>query len=226
MKWQNKWYIKGLNFGPWVEMAKLLFWPASQRESSTTRVFSIGGFLIYARTVSHCGMNDGKTNNLCVREGFCGIGIHNFTLTKPLSSNGLIPKRSTDYYATIIMCLASSYAALPLCYVLNISLLFYIFDIVCDGITREALDTQNKGVRAHYFCLSALRLWWKWNEQANKIFSGWNGLKFVVPLTTGSLCWHCLTSCRVVKGAGTRMGCVCVCVCVVGGGGVNYNILS
>lgn len=215
MKWQNKWFIKGLNFGPWVEMAKLLFWPASQRESSTARVFSIGGFLIYARTVSHCGMNDEKTDNLYVREeGFC-IGIHNFPLTKPLSSDSERSDSETVYrLLCLIMCLASSYAALPLCYVLNISLLFDIFDIVCDGITREALDTQNKGVRAHYFCLSALRLWWKWNEQANKIFSGWNWLKFVVPLTTGSLCWHRLTSCTVVKGAGTR------------GVGGRYNILS
>ena len=84
-------------------------------------------------------MNDEKTDNLYVREeGFC-IGIHNFPLTKPLSSDSERSDSETVYrLLCLIMCLASSYAALPLCYVLNISLLFDIFDIVCDGITREA----------------------------------------------------------------------------------------
>ena len=143
MKWQNKWYINGFNFGPWVEMAKLLFWPASQRESSTTRVFSIGSFLIYARTVSHSAMNDGKTDNLCLREGFC-IGIHNFPLTKHLSSNGLIPKRSTDYHATIITCLASSSAALPLLCVKYFVIVLYFWHSLRWHYARSVGHTKQR----------------------------------------------------------------------------------
>ena len=62
-------------------------------------------------------------------------GIHNFLLAKSLSPNGLIPKQSADYYATIWFCLISSLAVLLLCYVFDHSLVFDIFDIICDGIT-------------------------------------------------------------------------------------------
>ena len=45
-----------------------------------------------------------------------------------LSSNGLIPKQSADYCATLV-CLTSCSPALPPCYVSNHSLMFAIFAI-------------------------------------------------------------------------------------------------
>ena len=46
--------------------------------------------------------------------------------SQSLSSNGLIPKRSTDYHATVSMCLTSGFAVLPLHCVLKLSLVFGI----------------------------------------------------------------------------------------------------
>ena len=42
------------------------------------------------------------------------------------------------------VCLSPAFAVLPLCYVLNLSLVFDIFDIVCDGIMWETLDMWNR----------------------------------------------------------------------------------
>ena len=53
-------------------------------------------------------------------------------LVKSLSSKGLIPKKSTDYYPTVITCLTTR-LSLPLCYVLNLVLVFDV--LICDGIT-------------------------------------------------------------------------------------------
>ena len=48
------------------------------------------------------------------------------------------------------MCFTSSFAVLPLCYVLNLPLVFHIFYAVCDGFTRETLGHET-GVQVHCF---------------------------------------------------------------------------
>ena len=42
------------------------------------------------------------------------------------------------------MCLTSGFAVLHLSYVLNLSLLFGIFDIICDGIRCKTSDTRKR----------------------------------------------------------------------------------
>ena len=63
------------------------------------------------------------------------LSVHNnLSFAKSLSLNGLVLKQSTDCYATK-RAVHAIVAVLPSCYVLNLTLVFQVFDISCDENT-------------------------------------------------------------------------------------------
>lgn len=93
------------------------------------------------------------------------MSVLNFPLAKHWSLNSLNPKQSADYDAAVCALHPVS-AVLPLCYGLNLLLMFNVFCIVYEGITQETWDTQNSGIQAHFFICQL--------EQTNILGGGYN----------------------------------------------------
>ena len=87
------------------------------------------------------------------------------------------------------MCLASAFAVLLLFDVLNLLLVFDIFDIECRGITSETLDTVNNTVRS-------------------------SRTVFICRRARARACVCVCVVCVCVCVCAPMRACVCVCVCV------------
>ena len=114
------------------------------------------------------------------------LDIHNIPLAKFLSSKGLVPKQSTDYYATVCMCLISEFIVLLLCYVLSASFVFDFWFSLWWWHTRAVgCMNQSEVFRSIFF---ACRLFYLEIETNRQQLAD----KFAVSQTTGSLCRHYL----------------------------------